>query len=217
MQVYALPGLIRGLVFDIDKTLYDHEGYARHQADVLIERLAQELRSSAELAREEVETWRAAYEREHGVRQSLGNAFAALGVPMETSIEWREQLIRPRRFLDRDPRLRAALEALRESYRTIVVTNNPERVGKATLEALGVDDLFAHVVGLDTTKRSKPDPEPFLHAARVLGCPPQGLVSVGDRYDVDIAPALGIGMGGVLVDSVCDIYRLKERLAEESA
>ncbi len=215
MQLYALPDLIRGLVFDIDKTLYDHEAYARHQSDVLVERLAEERASSVEFAREEVEAWRDEHERRHGVRQSLGNTFAALGIPMETSIEWRVELIRPDRFLGRDRRLREALDELRARYRIIAVTNNPERVGRATLEALGVDDLFAHVVGLDTTKRSKPDPRPFLHAARVLGCPAKVLVSVGDRYDVDIAPALKIGMGGVLVDGVRDVYSLSERLLEE--
>ena len=217
MQVYTLPNPIRGIVFDIDKTLYDHDAYARHQVDVLIERLAQERASSAHSTRDEVEAWRDEYEREHGVRQSLGNAFAALGIRMETSVAWREELIRPKRFLDRDPRLRAALAALRERFRIIAVTNNPERVGRATLEALGVDDLFGRVVGLDTTKRSKPDPEPFLYAARVLGYPPEALVSVGDRYDVDIGPALGIGMGGVLVDGVRDVYSLAVTLAGEGA
>jgi phosphoglycolate phosphatase/putative hydrolase of the HAD superfamily len=31
---------------------------------------------------------------------------------------------------------------------------------------------------------------------------------VGDRYDIDIALPLELGMGGILVDGVEDVYRL---------
>ncbi len=215
MQAYDVPEHICGLVLDIDKTLYDHDEYASHQADVLVRALARERGRSEESMRAEVEAWRDEYERAHGVRQSLGNTFSALGIPMERSIAWRNELIRPERFLAPDPRLYEALETLREEYRIIAVTNNPERVGRSTLEALGVSSLFTHVVGLDTTGRSKPDPQPFVHAARMMGCPPQAVVSVGDRYDVDIAPALEVGMGGVLVRGVRDVYHLRGRLAGE--
>jgi phosphoglycolate phosphatase/putative hydrolase of the HAD superfamily len=33
---------------------------------------------------------------------------------------------------------------------------------------------------------------------------------VGDRYDIDITLPLELGMGGVLVDGVEDVYRLPE-------
>ncbi|MDR2796887.1 MAG: HAD family hydrolase, partial [Treponema sp.] len=32
--------------------------------------------------------------------------------------------------------------------------------------------------------------------------------SVGDRYDMDIALPLSLGMGGILVDGVEDVYHL---------
>jgi phosphoglycolate phosphatase/putative hydrolase of the HAD superfamily len=102
----------------------------------------------------------------------------------------------------------------------------------ATLQALGVADLFCHVVGLDDTLKSKPAREPFLLAARhalagpdtatrtelssletelsgtgtELGTGFAACLAVGDRYDVDLAVPLELGMGAVLVDGVQDVY-----------
>ena len=217
MQFYSLPSVIRGLVFDIDKTLYDNDYYAKHQIDLLIERLAEERSQTVAEASHAVLLWQQEFAAVNGgARQSLGNTFAALGIPMETSVAWREELIHPEHYLTSDEYLVRAIEELSHEYRIIAVTNNPVRVGRATLEVLGVSRFFPHVVGLDSTHCSKPDPAGFRHAAPVLECEPQTVVSVGDRYDVDIVPALSLGMGGVLVESVLDVYSLPRALAAQS-
>ncbi|MFW5738000.1 MAG: HAD family hydrolase [Spirochaetota bacterium] len=216
MQFYSLPLEIRGLAFDIDKTLYDNDRYARDQIERLIERLAHERAESVADTRRAILRWQEEYaEANDGARQSLGNTFAALGIPIETSVAWREELIHPEHFLSPDEYLASAIADLATNYRIVAVTNNPVRVGRATLEALGVSSLFPHVVGLDTSLRSKPDPAAFRHAAEALACDPSQVVAVGDRYEVDIVPALSLGMGGVLVDGVRDVYSLPRALAEE--
>ncbi|MDR2111049.1 MAG: HAD hydrolase-like protein, partial [Spirochaetaceae bacterium] len=53
-----------------------------------------------------------------------------------------------------------------------------------------------------------PHRAPFLRASEMLGFPPPACVSIGDRYEVDIEPPLELGMGGVLVDGVEDVYGL---------
>lgn len=73
-----------------------------------------------------------------------------------------------------------------------------------------MEDSFREVVGLDDTMVSKPAREPFELAARRLGVPAGDCVSVGDRYDVDLAVPLELGMGAVLVDGAEDVYRLPE-------
>ena len=216
MQFFSLPPLIRGIAFDIDKTLYNNDFYARNQIDLLIERFAQERGESASDTRTTILRWQEEYARANdGARQSLGNTFAALGVPIQTSVTWREELIHPEHYLEADEHLATALEELAREYRLVAVTNNPVRVGRATLESLGVAGYFPHVVGLDTTLRSKPDPAAFRSAVEILECDPGQAVSVGDRYEVDIQPALSLGMGGVLVDGVQDVYLLPRALREE--
>jgi phosphoglycolate phosphatase/putative hydrolase of the HAD superfamily len=67
---------------------------------------------------------------------------------------------------------------------------------------------FSALVGLDDTGRSKPEPEPYRLAAERLGAACETCLSIGDRYDVDLAPALSLGMGALLVDGVEDVYLL---------
>ena len=215
MIVHRLPARTLAVLFDIDGTLYSHPAYQAFQTDVLIEELARVRGRPVSELRGDLDRFRADYARTHGgAATSLGNAMAALGVDMATSVAWRKRLLVPSRFLSSDALLRAAIAELHRAGMVLVaVTNNPRSVGIATLEALGVADLFAGTVGLDDTLRSKPAREPYLAAAALTGHAPEDCLSVGDRYDVDIAVPLELGMGGVLVDGVEDVYRLPGILA----
>lgn len=219
MIAYHIPPTIEALLFDIDGTLYSNAEYGQFQIDVLIDELARSRNQSREDTECRLAQAKAAWSVAHGGSStSLGNAMAALGIDIETSVAWRERLIDPYRFLSADKRLRAALQSLsapRPGARPAVlvaVTNNPRSVGAATLDALGVLDLFRRVVGLDDTMKSKPAPEPYLLAATAAGAQPAGCLSVGDRYDIDLAEPLRLGMGAILVNGVADVYALPELL-----
>lgn len=210
MRVFRLPDAPRALLFDLDSTLYTHAEYAAFQNEVLVGELARRRGVDEERIRAEIRTVRDRVARETGKVTSLGNAMAALGVDIPTSVAWRERLIKPGDWLTRDDRLAEALSALSARFVLAVVTNNPRSVGRETLRVLGVEDSFREVVGLDDTMISKPAREPFELAARRLGVPAGDCVSVGDRYDVDLAVPLELGMGAVLVDGAEDVYRLPE-------
>jgi len=204
----ALPRTPRALLFDLDSTLYTLPAYARFQNRVLVERLARERGETLEAT----ETLLSALRRERrgpgGGDGSLGSLFLALGIPVETSIRWREEEIHPGDWLGPDPRLAETLDLLSRRFRLALVTNNPRSVGAASLAALGVGERFELIVGLDDSLRSKPDPASFALASSRLGIAPSDCVSIGDREDVDILPALGLGMGGILVEGVAEVYGL---------
>ena len=211
MTVHRLPVRADAFIFDVDSTLYTCPAYADAQTRAQIERLAVLRGKSPDGMELEVEARRAAWSAANGGRKlSLGNAFVDFGVPIEESVRWREESARPEDFLSPDPLLRAALNALRAAARLSVVTNNPSLVGRKTLEALGVADLFDAVIGLDSYGVSKPHPAPFLGAAAALETAPEFCVAVGDRFDIDIALPLELGMGGILVESVADVYRIPD-------
>jgi N-acetyl-D-muramate 6-phosphate phosphatase len=74
-----------------------------------------------------------------------------------------------------------------------VVTNKAERFTIPVLEGLNLGARAACVVGGDTTGRTKPHPEPLLHAAAALQLPPAACVYVGDDLrDVQAAHAAGM-------------------------
>ncbi|NLJ47908.1 MAG: HAD family hydrolase [Treponema sp.] len=208
MRVFRLPASPRALLFDLDSTLYTNPEYAAFQNEVLVDELARFRRVETARIREEIREARDRIARETGKVTSLGNAMAVLGVDIPTSVAWRERLIKPSDWLSPDARLAEALAALASRFALAVVTNNPRSVGKKTIRALGVERFFRAVVGLDDTMVSKPAREPFQAAVLRLGVPAESCVSIGDRYDVDLAVPLELGMGAILVDGVEDVYRL---------
>lgn len=77
-------------------------------------------------------------------------------------------------------------------WRLGVCTNKPERLAQMLLEALGVEDRFAAILGADTLAVRKPDPEHLLETARRIGADPRRSVLLGDtKTDVDAAAAAG--------------------------
>lgn len=214
MNICRLPQRVLGVLFDMDMTLYTHPDYAQFQIDALIRRLADLRGVSFEEMGERIAACRRDWAASHnGAAVSLGNVFTAFGISTEESVRWREELCEPARYLREDPKLRERLVSLRAFAGLAVVTNNPVLVARKTLTALGVIDCFSAVVGLDTCGVSKPHPAPFLKAAELLGAHPASCVSIGDRYDIDIALPLELGMGGIVVDGVEDVYEAALLLA----
>jgi len=211
MKIFHLPGQCAAILFDMDSTLYTNPEYAKSQIDLPIERLAHMRGIDASDMRESINRFREKWEKEHkGAQISLANIFNAFGVSIEEIIKWREELIAPEHYLMADTQLHHALEQLERRFVLAVVTNNPVSIAERTLAALRVADLFRVIVGLDTCGVSKPHEQPLIRAAMLCGTGLNTCVSVGDRYDIDIALPLELGMGGILVDGVEDVYKLPE-------
>ena len=213
MKVIRIPQNLKTIIFDIDSTLYTNEEYAFEQVDCQVRRFASERGISNDEARKLVADFREKFARENGGKKiSLSNTLLSFGVPIQKSIEWRRELLEPKNFLTRDERLQKTLSALSKKFNLICVTNNPVTPAKKTLVALGVENLISDIIGLDTCNVSKPARKPFLLAAEKYGSQAQECLSVGDRYDLDIAVPLELGMGGVLVEGVEDVYRMPDFL-----
>lgn len=213
MKTYNLPEKIKTLIFDIDGTLYTSALYVFEQVDVQIRHFAHLKGISENEARAMIERYRKTYAVQNGGKKiSLGNTFKAFGIPIETSVAWREELLEPSHFLHKDEKLRTSLIELAERFKLIAVTNNPVNAARKTLEAIGAEDLIPQIVGLDTCGKSKPNIEVLDKACELTESTYGECVSIGDRYDIDIALPLEKGMGGILVEGVEDVYTLKDIL-----
>jgi phosphoglycolate phosphatase/putative hydrolase of the HAD superfamily len=215
MKVYALPveKTNPAVFFDMDCTLYTHDEYAQSQIDLPVMRLAQIRGKSFEQMKNEVAEYRKTWADTHnGESVSLGNIFLSFGISIKDMVHIREELYRPEDYLSEDKQLHFTLTQLASRYKLAVVTNNPVSVAVRTLSILGVNDIIGIIVGLDTCYLSKPDKEIYIKAAQLCGVLPQQCISVGDRYDIDLAVPLELGMGGILVDGVKDVYSLSDIL-----
>ena len=75
-----------------------------------------------------------------------------------------------------------------------VVTNKAMRFTDPLIDALGLSSRAACVVSGDTTPRSKPAPDPLLHASRLIGLAPAECLYIGDDLrDIQAARAAGMG------------------------
>ena len=215
MKLYKIPTDLRAFIFDIDSTLYTNQAYAFEQVDCQVRQFAKERGITADEARRMVADYRKKFAAEHeGSKVSLGNTLLAFGVPIEQSVQWRRELLEPADFLGRDEQLIETLKNLQSKYQLICVTNNPVLPARKTLEAIGISDFFPEIVGLDTCLKSKPAVEPFQTAVDWLskssesGVKAENCLAIGDRYDMDIKLPLEMGMGGILVSGVEEVYQI---------
>lgn len=219
MKIYKIPSDLRAFIFDIDSTLYTNQAYAFEQVDCQVRQFAKERGISADEARRMVAEYRKQFAAEHnGSKVSLGNTLLSFGVPIEQSVQWRRELLEPADFLRRDEKLIDELKILQTEYQLICVTNNPVLPARKTLDALGISEFFPEIVGLDTCFKSKPALEPFETAVERLskssesGINAENCIAIGDRYDMDIALPLKMGMGGILVNGVEEVYQIHKNV-----
>src|SRR5574344_1367114 len=209
MKIYRIPSHIRTIIFDIDGTLYTNPFYVFEQVDVQIRHFAHLKHISEKEAREQIQSYRKTWSAQHGgAKISLGNTFTAFGIPIKTSVAWREDLLEPAHFLHQDDKLRCTLITLQQKYNLIAVTNNPVAAARKTLDAIGVSDIITDIIGLDTCAKSKPALEPLELAVFKTHASPDECISIGDRYDIDLSLPLEMGMGAILVTGVEEIYTL---------
>lgn len=96
------------------------------------------------------------------------------------------------------PGIRETLDALSWAE-CAVITNKPESFSRRILEALGVADRFRTILGGDSTKKRKPDPEPLRLVMNECRALPAETVMVGDSgVDIRAGKAAGTITCGIL-------------------
>ena len=217
MKAFNLPSNPKTLIFDIDSTLYTNAAYAFEQVDCQVRQFARDRGITADEARHMVADYRRQFAAaNNGKKISLGNTLLAFGIPIAQSVEWRKTLMEPAEFLTRDEQLIQTLNELSKRFNLICVTNNPVFTARKTLDAIGISDFFPEIVGLDTCLKSKPAVEPFMKACEITNTQPKNCIAIGDRYDMDIALPLELGMGGILVTGVEEVYGLEKFFNDKS-
>jgi HAD superfamily hydrolase (TIGR01509 family) len=88
------------------------------------------------------------------------------------------------------------LQALARLYPLSTISTGSAPRVERFLEHYGVRELFAAVVGSQTTPRMKPHPDPLLFAARAMGVEPSACLMIGDTT-VDMRTGLAAGAQNV--------------------
>lgn len=180
-------GIPRGVLLDLDGTLLDT---APDMADALNRLRADEGLESLPFERI----------RPHVSHGALRLIRVGFGEPEPERFEslrgryldiYRQGLANRTRLFDGFDAVLATLE--RSGIPWGVVTNKPGWLTVPLLEQLGLASRSACIVAGDTLPERKPHPLPLLHAAGLIGLPPQACLYLGDA-ERDVQAARNAGM-----------------------
>jgi putative hydrolase of the HAD superfamily len=219
------------VLFDLDGTLFDHDGADREAALALRAHVAA---SSSE--QQFLQSWRAA-QRRHYSRYLAGE----IGFVAQRRERIRETVDILLSDKDADALFEVYFEGYRRSWRLYddvpaclkalsgfrlgVVTNGDGAVQRAKLEATGLGPLFDCVVISGEIGVAKPDAKIFRLACATLDVAPDRAVYVGDDFIADVEGAQAAGLGALWLDRsarregawLTSLKSLPERLAAAAA
>ena len=174
----------RGLLLDLDDTLYDRSA----AFDAWSDRLA-----NAQLGRalepNELAALRAADRRGHRPRAQFAAEAAAVGLvvdPAAFPFELVDHIVA-------EPLARETLAELARTRRIAIVTNGGA-AQRLKLARIGLDAIVHAVFVSGQLGVAKPNPEIFVRALRWTELPAADVVFVGDHPAIDLVPAAALGM-----------------------
>lgn len=203
---------VRGVLLDLDGTLLDHEAAVtgalqRWLPTIGVEPTAATRVLWATVQERHLAGWRAGRVTFQEQRRGrLRDFLAAIGRPDGGDDEHLDAVFSGfLRMYEASwasyPDAQPALVALRGAgLRTAVLTNGIEEQQTGKLARIGLRDLAGPVYTAEALGLFKPDPAVFREACRRWGLPPEAVVSVGDRHDLDVLPARAAGLRAVHLD-----------------
>lgn len=216
LKYCALPETIRGLVIDVDETLYTSPEYTRLRHELLVNKAADALGMAPKRLRARINEYRKdvldAKRGNHDTEVSYSEVLRHLGVTAEAEIRWREEMYFPERYLRPNVDLQNSLTKLDSAIRVVALSNNPTSVARRAIASLGIDSAFAAVVGVDQFVQAKPHVAGFLLAIERLRCDADEIIGIGDRFEVDVLPIVAQGGGGAVVSGPIGVCEFLQRV-----
>jgi putative hydrolase of the HAD superfamily len=206
---------IRGIIFDLDGTLYESPGFAATIQDAAAGYVAELKGLVPTDAHQLVAASRCAIAENTGYIPTLSAVCTALGGTVNDLHAFFERRLQPEAYLVRDPRVIALLENLSQRMPLYIFTNNNRTLTIRIIDHLGLNGLFGHIFTIDDYWKAKPDQGALDLVLAVTGLKPSQALFVGDRYDVDLRLPEQQGCPVYLSQNIEQLLRLEEILGPE--
>ncbi|MEI6205620.1 MAG: HAD family hydrolase [Desulfuromonadales bacterium] len=203
---------IRGIVFDLDGTLYFCETFAGSIQDAASGFIADLKGIGQPEAALLIAATRLRLSEKSGIVQTLSEVCRELGGSIRELHGFFAANLRPETHLVRDARVILLLKQLSEHYPLYIYTNNNHALTTRIVDLLGLDGLFRRNFVIDDNWRPKPDEEMLLRVLSEIALSPAEALFVGDRYDVDLRLPEQLGCPVYLSRNVEQLLRLEELL-----
>lgn len=197
---------LRGVLFDLDDTLIDHRGAVARALRAWLPGLPEDGTARWNEAQERhLVAWRErritfAEQR----RRRLRDFLPAVGIPFDDADLdeiFQGYLREYEAAWTAFPDVTAALAAIAgDGLVTAVLTNGTVEQHHQKLAKVGLAGRVGPVFTVEDLGVAKPDPAAFGRACARWGLDPATVLSVGDRYDLDVLPARRAGLRAVHLD-----------------
>lgn len=203
---------MRGIVFDLDGTLYACDRFAAEIQDAAAAYIAglREIRCAD--AVELMAATRQRLSELNGTVQTLSAVCVELGGSIQDLHRFFENHLRPEAFLVRDERVIGLLERLAVRFSLYIYTNNNRVLTARIMNYLGLDRAVHGVFTIDDTWIGKPDEGMVRRVLEQIGFSPGEVLFVGDRYDVDLRVPEQLGCPVYLSQNLEQLLRLEALL-----
>jgi putative hydrolase of the HAD superfamily len=206
------PTRIRGIVFDLDGTLYVAPDFADTIQDAAVDYIAGLKGITSDRACQLMATTRSHMADETGTVATLSAVCTRLGGNVRDLHTFFNGRLRPEVYLTRDERVIALIERLAQHIPLYLYTNNNRAMTTRIIYILGLNRLFRRIYTIDDTWKGKPDAGMLDMLLEEAGLMPSEALFVGDRYDVDLSLPEKCGCPVYLSQSVEQLLRLEEVL-----
>jgi putative hydrolase of the HAD superfamily len=203
---------ITAILFDMDGTLYESPVLLEQQRVVAMEVLRDFFQWDQNKAQEVFDLTEQYLIKELGCKPTISGVVVMAGVPLMTYLYECGRRYDGSVYIKKDKALISLLKRLRKQYKLLVVTNNNRTQTDLILTKLGIEEFFHHIYSLYETRIIKPDPKLYENIVEECGLIREECLVVGDRYDIDLAPAEKLGMQSMLVQSIDDLYNIEDHI-----
>lgn len=203
---------IRGVVFDLDGTLYVCDRFAAEIQDASATYIAGLKQITHEEAGKLMAATRQRLTEESGMVQTISAVCREVGGSVQELHHFFERTLRPEAYLVRDERVIRLLESLAEQFSLYIYTNNNRVLTTRIMNYLGLDGAVRGTFTIEDSWRAKPDEEMVGRILEKIGLSPSEALFVGDRYDVDLRVPEQLGCPVYLSQNLEQLLRLDELL-----
>lgn len=178
--------VIKAIVFDLDGTLYVSETFEQIIWESASRYVGELLGVSPSEGGMRLKELRQRLTDERGTVQTIAVSIETIGgtVP-ELHRRFADELD-PHDYIEPDPRVLPLISALRQRYICWLLTNNNQALTSKILARLELEESFQRVITINDTWLPKPDQSVLNQVLTGLQLPPEAVLFVGDRYDIDL-------------------------------
>jgi FMN phosphatase YigB (HAD superfamily) len=192
----------RGIVCDLDGTLYQNSALQRDFSDAFVAFVSMRLDVGVGEAEQTIQEARLSLERRNGFPASEMWVLRSLGLASQAWLDYSKEVVRPEKYLSRDPQMRATIEKARTHVWFDITTNTVYSLANRILACLGLDCQYD---GLWTPtpeiadNMGKPSLELYSRIAAKRNLSHSNILVIGDRWHIDLVGLELLDMKGQLV------------------